>query len=115
MGPDAKTEGWEIMNHNVFIPWDRLTEFCRANSITWLAIFGSALRDDFGPESDVDVLVRFEEEARHTLFDLSRMEAELKAIFGREIDLVSRHGVERSRNYIRRRSILQTAEVVYAA
>lgn len=73
------------------------------------------MRDDFGPDSDVDVLVRFEEEARHTLFDLSRMEAELKAIFGREVDLVSHRGVERSRNHLRRTAILESAEVVYGS
>ena len=103
------------MNAHIETPRDEIAAFCWRWRIVELVLFGSVLRDDFGPESDVDVLVRFEEEARHTLFDLSRMEAELKAIFGREIDLVSRHGVERSRNYIRRRSILQTAEVVYAA
>ena len=103
------------MNVHIDTPRDEIDAFCQRWQITELALFGSVLRDDFGPESDMDVLVRFEEEARHTLFDLSRMEAELKAIFGREIDIVSRRGIERSRNYIRRRSILQTAEVVYTA
>ena len=81
------------------------------------SLFGSVLRDDFGPESDMDVLVRFEEEARHSLlFDLSAYaKQELKAdIRTREVD-IGRAGaaIERSRNFIRRRSILQTAAVVY--
>ena len=103
------------MNPRVFIPQDRLAKFCRANRITRLAIFGSALREDFGPASDVDVLVSFEEEARHTLFDMNRMEEELKAIFGRDVDLVSRRGIEKSANHLRRKAILETAESVYGS
>ena len=103
------------MNPAVSIPADRLADFCRANGIRKLAVFGSALRDDFGPESDIDLLVEFGEETRHTLFDMVRMEGELKAILGREVDLVERADVERSRNYLRRKAILQSAETIYAA
>ena len=78
-------------------------------------MFCSVLRDDFGPDSDVGVLVQFEEEARHTLFDMVHMEEELQEIFGRQVDLVTRRGVENSRNYIRRKSILNSAETIYAA
>ena len=87
--------------------------FCERWQIAELALFGSVLRDDFNAESDIDVLVSFEEEARHTLFDLGRMEAELREIFGRKIDLVSRRGIEVSRNYLRRNAILESAEVIY--
>lgn len=103
------------MNPAVSIPADRLVAFCRANGIRKLSVFGSALRDDFGPESDIDLLVEFGEETRHTLFDMVRMEGELKAILGREVDLVERADVERSRNYLRRKAILQSAETIYAA
>ena len=103
------------MNRNLSIPRDRIAEFCRANDIMRLAIFGSALRDDFGPDSDIDVLVKFDETAHPTLFDMSRMEAELKAILGREVDLVSQRGIERSRNYLRRKAILESAELVYGS
>jgi uncharacterized protein len=89
--------------------------FCRRWQIIELALFGSVLRDDFGPNSDVDVLVRFAPDARHSLFDMVRMRAELKGILGREIDLVSRRGIEASRNHLRRKAILESAEVVYAA
>lgn len=80
-----------------------------------MALFGSVLRDDFGPESDVDVLVQFEDEARHTLFELDEMELELREIFRREVDLVSRRGVEASHNYLRRNSILASAQVIYGS
>jgi len=103
------------MNPQVSIRKDQLTAFCKRWQITELALFGSVLRDDFGPESDVDVLVEFEESARHTLFELDDMELELEEIFGREVDLVSRRGVEASRNYIRRKAILDSAETIYAA
>ena len=73
------------------------------------------LRDDFGPESDIDVLVSFLPEAEHGLLDLVAMEEELGRLHGRKVDLVSRRGIERSRNYIRRRAILDSAEVIYAA
>ena len=94
---------------------EEIAVFCERWQVTELALFGSVLRDDFGPESDVDVLARFEEEARHTLFDLDRMEEELTTVFGRKVDLVSWRGVEQSQNYIRRKAILQSAETIYAS
>jgi predicted nucleotidyltransferase len=97
------------------IPKDEIADFCRRWQIVELALFGSVLRDDFGPESDMDVLVTFAPEARWSLFDRVAMQDELKAILGREVDLVSRRGVERSRNYIRRKAILDSAEVFYVA
>jgi len=73
------------------------------------------LSDDFKPNSDLDVLVTFHENAKPTLFDVVRMENELIELFGREVDLVSRRGLEFSRNYLRRNAILSSAETVYAA
>lgn len=103
------------MNAHIDVPRDEIAAFCQRWQVTELALFGSMLRDDFGPDSDVDVLVRFEEEARHTLFDLDRMEEELTPIFGRKVDLISWRGVEQSRNYIRQNAILQSTETIYAA
>ena len=102
------------MNRNVSIHHDRLAEFCRANGIVRLAIFGSALREDFGPESDIDVLVEFAP-GRTPGFGFVGMAAELSELFGRHVDVLTRPSVERSQNYIRRKSILETAETVYAA
>ncbi len=92
-----------------------VAEFCRKWNIIELALFGSALRHDFGPDSDVDLLVTFAPDAHWSLFDLVQMEDELSPIFGREVDLVSRRGIESSRNYLRRKAILGSAEVLYAA
>lgn len=99
----------------IAVPRDRLSAFCRRHRIRRLSIFGSALREDFRPDSDVDILVSFEEGARHSLFDLVTMQDELEAILGREVDLVEREAVEQSENYIRRRHILENEEPVYVA
>ena len=101
------------MNARIDVPAEKIAAFCRRWQITELALFGSVLRDDFGPDSDVDVLVGFGGGARHTLFDLDDMEFELKEIFGRKVDLVSRRGIEASRNYLRRNIILKSAQVIY--
>ena len=103
------------MNAHIDMPRDEITAFCKRWQVTELALFGSVLRDDFGPDSDVDVLVRFDPEARRTLFDMARMQDELSRMLGRKVDLIERAGVEQSRNYIRRKAILQSAETIYAA
>jgi len=95
------------------IPKEKIAEFCKKWRIREFAFFGSVLRDDFRPESDIDVLVTFDEAAGHTLFDLVHMEEELENIFGRGVDLVSRRGIEASRNYIRKKAILSTASTIY--
>ncbi|MBM4141090.1 MAG: nucleotidyltransferase [Nitrospira sp.] len=97
------------------IPKEKIAEFCQKWKIREFSFFGSVLRADFRHDSDIDVLVMFDERARHTLFDLVHMEEDLKEIFGRDVDLVSRRGIETSRNYIRRKAILDSAETVYAA
>lgn len=96
------------------ITQEQLTDFCRRWEVSELALFGSALRADFRPDSDVDVLVSFAPSARRTLFDIVKMQDELEELFGRKVDLVERRAIERSENYIRRRSILRNARVVYA-
>ena len=89
--------------------------FCRKWQNTELALIGSILREDFRPDSDVDVLVSFAGEADWSLLDHVVMEEELAGIIGRKVDLVTRRAVERSANRIRRQAILGSAEVVYAA
>ena len=97
---------------SIGIPKDKIEDFCRRWKITEFALFGSVIRDDFRPDSDIDVLVTFEPNAGHTLFDLVHMENELKEMFGRHVDLVERGGL---RNPFRRREILSTMEVIYAS
>ena len=99
----------------IAVPRDEIASFCRRWKVSELALFGSVLRGDFSSGSDVDVLVSFAPDAGWSLFDLVKMQEELKAILGREVDLVDRVAVERSENYIRRKSILSSTEVVYAA
>ena len=94
------------------VPRDAIADFCRRWKVTEFSLFGSAVRDDFGPESDVDVLVRFGADAAWSLFDLVTMQDELAALFGRKVHLVEAEGL---RNPFRRDEILRTREVVYAS
>jgi len=104
-----------LVETKIAIPQDKIADFCRRWKITEFALFGSVLRDDFRPDSDVDVLVTFAPDARWGLFALYDMEQELKSLFGREADLLTRRGVEMSRNPIRRKAILQSAQVIHVA
>ena len=99
----------------VAVSSEELAAFCERWRIVELAFFGSVLRDDFGPHSDVDVLARFHPEVKHSLMGLVTVQEELSRVLGREVDLHEHTAVERSRNFIRRRAILESAEVVYAA
>jgi len=99
----------------ITIPRKKLAEFCRRWKISELAFFGSILGEDFRQNSDIDLLVSFRPKARVSLFDLIHMQNELKGIFGREVDLVERHAIEKSENYIRRKNILSHTKVIYAA
>lgn len=89
-----------------------LGDFCSRWRVTELALFGSVLRDNFRPDSDVDVLVTFEPDVPWSLWDLSRMRGELETLFGRSVDLVEKKGL---RNPFRRQAILSDARVIYAA
>ena len=97
---------------NIEIPQDKIQEFCRRWRIKEFAIFGSTLRNDFRPESDVDVLVTFQDEAPWGLFEFVEMMEELQEIFGRNLDLIEKEAL---RNPFRRREILSHCQVVYAA
>jgi hypothetical protein len=94
---------------------EKIVAFCRKWKIAEFALFGSVLRDDFGPESDVDVLVKFFPDSHTSLFDLVDMEDELTGIVGRKVDIVCREGIEKSSNFLRKQAILGAAEVMYAA
>jgi len=98
------------MSVQIPIDRDQVAEFCRQHHIRKLALFGSVLRDDFRPDSDVDVLVEFEPEAVVGLIRLAGMELELSEILGRKVDL--RTPADLSRYF--REEVLQSAEVQYA-
>jgi uncharacterized protein len=100
-----------MVTANIEIPDDRLAEFCRRHHIRKLALFGSVLRDDFRPESDVDVLVDFSPQHVPDFFSLYDMEQELSTLLGnRRIDLVT----EKSLHRLIRGPVLATAKVQYA-
>ena len=105
----------ERLKGRLGVPMDSIRSFCERWQVTELALFGSVLRDDFGPDSDLDFLIGFEIGQSPGLFGIVEMEQELAKLSGRRVDLVSRRAVENSRNYIRRRSILEAAETIYAA
>ncbi|MGA1263389.1 MAG: nucleotidyltransferase family protein [Prochlorothrix sp.] len=96
------------------LPLEQIIEFCHQWQVIEFCLFGSVLRDDFRPDSDIDVMVEFDENARPTFSTLDQMEAELRVIFDRDVDLITRQGIEASRNYLRRHEILSSAQVIYA-
>ena len=100
------------MSPRIEIPKGKVAEFCQRNRIRRLALFGSVLRDDFTPESDVDVLVEFEPDAR-VGYAFITVQDELSRILGRRVDMNTFEGVEGSRNWLLRAEILDSAEVVY--
>lgn len=99
------------------IPLDKegIARFCRRWKITELSLFGSVLRDDFRPDSDIDVLVSFSPDAEWGLFEHVAMQEELAAMFNRKVDLITRRAVEHSRNPLRRQIILESAQSYYVA
>ena len=100
------------MSIKIEIPEREIAAFCRRWQVKELAIFGSALGDEFRPDSDVDVLVVFQDSAQWSLFDYVRAQQQLEQIFGRRVDLVEKKAI---RNPFRRRHILKNHEVIYAA
>ena len=93
---------------------EQVAAFCRKWSIQRLELFGSALRDDFADDSDIDLLYSLRTDAGWSLFDHVHAEDELAELLGRKVELVSRRAIENSENWIRRKHILGTARVVYA-
>jgi predicted nucleotidyltransferase len=97
------------------LPYGQLVDFCEQWHLTELALFGSILRDDFGPASDIDFLVTFDPNSHRSLLNLVKMEQQLEALLNRKVDLVTQKSIEQSHNWIRRQAILDTAQMIYAA
>lgn len=104
-----------ILALKVNLPERKIIDFCCRWKIAELAVFGSVLRDDFRPDSDIDFLVTFAPDEHWSLFDLVDMKRELEAIVGRKVDLIERVAIECSHNGLRRQEILGTAQTFYAA
>lgn len=90
-----------------------MAAYCQRWKIVELAVFGSVLRDDLGPNSDIDFLVTFSPEADWGLLDHLQMQEELKALLRRDIDLVSKSAIKRSENWLRRQEILSIAQIIF--
>lgn len=94
-------------------PTTEIAKFCQRWKIRELAVFGSALRTDFKPESDIDIIVTFDDNADWSLLDHIRMQQELEALLQRDVDLVTKRAVEKSQNWVYRKEILNTASVIF--
>ena len=101
-----------MLKTKIQVPMTKIEEFCHRWKIKEFSLFGSVLREDFSPKSDIDVMVSFADSARRDLSDLVDMIEELKVIFGRNVDLVEKGTIK---NPFRRHSIMKNNEVLYAA
>jgi len=101
-----------MLNQQFIIPRKKITLFCQKWNVVEFALFGSVLRTDFNATSDVDALVTFASSSETSLFDLAQMQLELQELFGRRVDLVEKASLT---NPYRKATILESAEVIYAA
>lgn len=97
------------------IPMEKIIDFCQRWQITEFALFGSVLRNDFRPDSDIDVLVTFSPRAKRGLTETLDMRDELQEIFGRKVDFIVKSAIERSKNWLRKKNILESAQIIYVA
>ena len=97
------------------LPEQAIVEFCDRWQIEEFYLFGSVLREDFRPDSDLDVMVQFKSGAPWGLFEFVEMKQELETLVNRPVDLLTKKSIEQSHNWIRRQEILGTAEIYYGA
>ena len=100
---------------NIDIQIDEIRQFCHKWQIIEFALFGSVLRNDFTPESDIDILVNFDPNAQRGLSEMLQMQDELQIIFNRKVDLIVKDTLKYSKNWLRRKHILESAKIIYAA
>jgi len=101
--------------NSINLPEETLKEICLKHKVKELSIFGSALRDDFNTNSDIDLLVTFDDSTQYSLFDIVRIKEEFEKFLERPVDLVNRKAIEMSKNIYRKKAILESARVIYAA
>jgi uncharacterized protein len=104
----------ENMKFLDFLELKDIAPFCKRWKIREFAVFGSILRDDFKPESDVDILVTFSQNAEWGLFDHVQIRNELESMLNRKVDLVTRRALEQTQNQILGDRILNSAEVIFS-
>lgn len=97
----------------ISLPMEQIVEFCHKWHITEFALFGSVLRDDFRPDSDIDVLLTMSPSIHRGLTETIQMRDELQSIFDRKVDMIIKAAIERSENWLRRKNILDSAKTIY--
>jgi uncharacterized protein len=102
------------MKTTISLAKDQIDAFCSRWHVAELFLFGSVLREDFHPQSDIDILIAFQPDSDWGLLEHVKMQQELQDILGRDVDLVSKRAIEQSSNWIRRQEILSTAQPIYA-
>ena len=113
--PLAKGDTADMIASAIELPMTAIAEFCQRWQISEFSLFGSVLREDFRPDSDIDILVTFAPDATRGLTETLQMQDELKILFDREVDLIIKSAIDRSENWLRRKNILDSARTVYAA
>ena len=96
------------------IPHKEIAAFCKRWQVLELSLFGSVVRSDFSPDSDIDALVSFSPQSEWGLYDHIQMKQELKELFGRDVDLITQRALEQSHNELLRTEILESAQVIYS-
>lgn len=94
---------------------EKIKYFCEKWKISEFSIFGSYVRNELKEDSDVDVLISFKDNVKYTLFDIVHLKEELEILFGRKVDVVTKKGLENSRNQIRKKAIFDEAKLIYAS
>lgn len=102
-----------LIEERIGLSLQEIASFCQRWQITEMALFGSVLRSDFHPHSDIDFLLRFSPTARQGLLTLAHIKHHLQDLTGRKVDLLLMPSIEQSDNWIRRHDILSTAQVIY--
>ena len=111
----VRAPGFQDCETAIALPKEAIADFCDRWKIDEFYLFGSVLRSDFRPDSDIDAMVTFSQNSSWSLFDLVAMKEELEAVCSRKVDLMTRSSIQDSENWIRRREILETARLFYVA
>jgi len=94
---------------------EKIKDFCKKWGISEFSIFGSYIRNELREDSDVDVLISFKDNVKYTLFDMVHIQKELENMFERKVDVITKKGLENSRNHIRKKAIFNEAKLIYAS
>lgn len=115
MASEARTVGFQDCETAIALPKEAINDFCKRWKIDELYLFGSILRADFHGDSDIDTMITLSADAQVGLFELVAMKHELEDLFARKVDILTKCSIEESDNWIRRKEILESARLIYAA